>query len=350
VIEAKSWGEYNREPVNLYTLSNEEGASFSFTEFGGRITSLRVPDGHGEAVETVLGYDDLERYLEDEYFLGAIVGRYANRIEGGEFSLEGEKFSLTRNEGKHHLHGGEAGFQKRIWRAEPVKFDAGPGVRLRYLSRNGEEGYPGNLSVRVTYLLTEANEFEMRFEASADRPTIVNITNHNYYNLSRDDDTVLDHDLAIDADRFIPIDEIGIPTGELRSVEGTPFDFQEPKTIGQGINSEDDQIRYPGGYDHSFVLNNGLGPDAELRSPSSGISLVLETNQPGLQVYSANYLKGGAAGSGSSPHGPRSAVCLEPGNFPNAPNEPHFPGSVVRPGEPYEATTRINFRTERNLD
>ena len=346
MIESKKWGEYNGEPVNLYTLSNAAGASYGLTNYGGRITSLRVPDGRGEQVETVLGYDDLKSYLKDEYFLGAIVGRYANRIENGEFSLEGEKFSLTRNEDKHHLHGGEAGFHKRIWRAEPVRFDEGPGVRLRYLSRDGEEGYPGNLSVRATYVLTEANEFEMRFEASADRPTVVNITNHNYYNLSREDETVLDHELVVDADRFIPIDEDGIPTGELRSVEGTPFDFRKPKTIGEGLNSGEAQIRYPGGYDHSFVLNNGAGPAAELRSPSSGISLTLATNQPGLQVYSGNHLEAGAAGSGNSPYGPRAAVCLEPGNFPNAPNEPRFPNPVVRPVETYEATIKLDFQAE----
>lgn len=344
MIESEKWGEYNGEPINHYTLSNEENASFSFTNYGGRITSLRVPNGSGEPVETVLGYNDLESYLEDEYFLGAIAGRYANRIEGGEFNLKGKKFSLTSNEGNHHLHGGEAGFDKRIWREEPVNFEEGPGVRLRYLSRDGEEGYPGNLSVTATYVLTETNKFEIRFEARADRPTIVNITNHNYYNLSRGDDVVLDHKLVVDADRFIPIDEEGIPAGELRSVEGTPFDFREPKTIGERINSGNDQIRYPGGYDHSFVLNDGSGPDAKLRSPSSGISLALETNQPGLQVYSGNYLGEVSAGSGNSPYGPRAAVCLEPGNFPNAPNEPSFPNPVVRPGEPYKATTRLDFR------
>ena len=346
MIESKKWGEHNGEPVNLYTLTNEEGASFSVTEFGGRITSLQVPDGDGEQVEVVLGYDDLESYLEDEYFLGAIVGRYANRIENGEFSLAGEKSSLTRNEGKHHLHGGEVGFQKRIWRAEPVKFDEGPGIRLRYLSRDGEEGYPGNLSVRATYVLTEANEFEMRFEATADRPTVVNITNHNYYNLSREGETVLDHELVVDADRFIPTDEEGIPIGEPRSVEGTPFDFREPKTIGEGINSGETQIRNAGGYDHSFVLNDGVGPDTKLRSPSSGISMAMETDQPGVQVYSANYLEEGTSQSGGSTYGPRSAICLEPGNFPNAPNEPRFPNPIVRPGEPYEATTRLDFRAE----
>ncbi len=346
MIESQKWGEYNGEPVYLYTLSNGAGASFSLTSYGGRITSLRVPDGRGEPVETVLGYDDLESYLKDEYFHGSIVGRYANRIENGEFKLEGEKFSLTRNEGKHHLHGGETGFHKKIWRAEPVQFDEGPGVRLRYLSRDGEEGYPGNLSVRVTYVLTEANEFEMRFEASADRPTVVSITNHNYYNLSREDETVLNHELVVDAGRFIPIDEEGIPTGGPRSVEGTPFDFREPKPIGEGISSGEDQLRYPGGYDHSFVLNDGAGPAAELRSPSSGISLALETNQPGLQVYSGNHLEAGTGGRGNCDFGPRAAVCLEPGNFPNAPNEPGFPNSVVRPGEPYEATTRLDFRAE----
>ena len=350
MIESQKWGEYKGEPVYRYTLSNEAGASCGLTNYGGRITSLRVPDGHGEAVETVLGYSDLGSYLEDEHFLGAIVGRYANRIEAGEFSLEEEEFSLTCNDGPHHLHGGEVGFDKRLWRAEPVKLAEGPGVRLRYLSRDGEEGYPGNLSVRVTYLLTEANEFEMRFEASADRPTIVNITNHNYYNLSPDDDTVLDHELFVDSDRFIPIDAEGIPTGESRSVEETPFDFREPKTIEDGISSGDDQIRFPGGYDHSFVLNEGPGPDAGLRSPASGVSLTLKTNQPGLQVYSANYLKGRAAGSGNSPRGPQSAVCLEPGNFPNAPNEPRFPNPVVRPGQPYEATTRLGFRAEPSRD
>lgn len=346
MIKSKKWGGYNGEPVYLYTLSNEAGARLRLTNYGGRITSLRVPDEDGEQVDIVLGYDDLESYLEDEYFLGAIVGRYANRIENGEFSLEGEKFSLTRNEGDHHLHGGEIGFHNRIWRAEPVKFDEGSGVKLRYLSRDGEEGYPGNLSARVTYVLTEDNEFKMRFEATADRLTVVNITNHNYYNLARENDTVLDHQLAVDADRFVLVNDEGIPTGELRSVKGTPFDFREEKFIEEQITGEFDQLRYSGGYDHSFVLNDGTGSDAKLYSPSSGISVVLETDQPGLQVYSANYLEEGNAGNGGSPYGPRSAICLEPGNFPNAPNEPGFPNPVVRPGEPYEATTRLDFRAK----
>ena len=350
MIESIRWGEHDGESVTLYRLTNNRGAELKVTNYGGRVTSLKVPGPEGEPVDVVLGFDDLEGYLEDEHYFGAIVGRYANRIAGGRFDLDGSAYQLTRNEREHHLHGGQFGFDKRIWRAKPKETERGPAVVMHYLSHDGEEGYPGNLSVKATYLLTDDNEFQFTFEATTDCPTIVNISQHNYYNLSGMNEKINDHRLTVNAERFTPVDPEGIPSGEIKSVEGTPFDFREPRRIGSGLGKENHQLKYGGGYDHNFVMEEGLDPAAELVSPTSGVSLEIKTDRPGLQVYSGNYLREGLTGKGGVAYGPRFGLCLEPGNFPNAPNQENFPNPVIRPGEPYEATTMINFRTERYLD
>ncbi|MFW6071525.1 MAG: aldose epimerase family protein [Candidatus Bipolaricaulota bacterium] len=346
MIESRCWGEHDGVPVTLYKLTNDQGATLEVTNYGGRVTSLKVPGPEGEPVDVVLGFDDLESYLEDEHYFGAIVGRYANRIAGGKFSLDGSTYQLTRNEGDHHLHGGRLGFHDRIWRAKPVRTDRGPGLVLRYLSEDGEEGYPGNLSVRATYLLTDENEFQFTFEAATDRPTIVNISQHNYYNLSGMNKKINDHRLTVNAESFTPVNPEGIPFGETKAVEGTPFDFRELRRIGSGLDNEDLQLEYGEGYDHNFVLEEGADSAAELISPDSGITLNLVTDQPGLQFYSGNYLEEGLNGKGGATYGPRGGLCLEPGNFPNAPNQENFPDPVIRPGEQYETNSVIRFGTE----
>ncbi|MBS3787018.1 galactose mutarotase [Candidatus Bipolaricaulota bacterium] len=346
MIESRRWGEHNGEPIALYRLTNDQEAALEVTDYGGRVTSLKVPDPEGEPIDVVLGFDDLESYLEDEYYFGAIVGRYANRIEGGKFSLDGSSYQLTRNEGDHHLHGGQFGFDKRVWRAKPEETDRGPAVVMFYHSEDGEEGYPGNLRVRATYLLTDENEFQFTFEATTDRPTIVNISQHNYYNLSGMNNKINDYRLTVNAERFTPVDSEGIPFGKTKSVEGTPFDFREPRRIGIGLGKKSHQLEYGEGYDHNFVLEEGPGPAAEIISPTSGVSLELKTDRPGLQVYSGNYLEEGLTGKSGATYGPRAGLCLEPGNFPNAPNQENFPDPVIRPGEQYETRTVIEFRAE----
>lgn len=346
MIESRRWGEDKGEPIALYRLTNDQGATLEVTNYGGRVTSLKVPGPEGEPVDVVLGFDDLESYLEDEHYFGAIVGRYANRIAGAEFSLDGSSYQLTRNEGDHHLHGGQFGFDKRVWRAKPEETERGPGVVMRYLSQDGEEGYPGSLSVRATYLLTDDNLFQFTFEATTDRETIVNISQHNYYNLSGMYEKINGHRLTVNAESFTPVDPEGIPSGEIKSVEGTPFDFRESRRIGGGLGKKSPQLEYGGGYDHNFVLEEGLDPAAELVSPTSGVSLELKTDRPGLQVYSGNYLREGLTGKGGVAYGPRFGLCLEPGNFPNAPNQKNFPDPVIKPGEQYETRTVIEFRVE----
>lgn len=338
--------------VDLYTLANGSGAVVRIATFGATVVSLEVPDRGGRLDDVVLGFDTLDGYLRNPTaYFGCIAGRYANRIARGRFVLDGREHVLACNDGENHLHGGVRGFDKVVWKARPLEASRGAGLELSYRSRDGEEGYPGNLDVTVTYALDDVNALEIGYLATADRPTVVNLTHHGYFNLDgAGRGEVLDHLLAVDAGRFTPVGAGLIPTGELRAVRGTPMDFGQPTAIGARIESRDEQLALAGGYDHNFVLDRtGDGPAraASLFSPASGRAMEVLTTEPGLQVYSGNFLDGTVAGKGGRVYGRRSAVCLEAQHFPDSPNQPGFPSTVLRPGETYRATTRYRFSVDR---
>ena len=327
--------------IRLCTLTNNQGMEAGIINFGGIIAKLKVPDRHGKLEDVVVGHDTLQGYLDRSRFFGALIGRYANRIARGRFVLNGAEYSLGINNGVNHLHGGFKGFDKVVWRPEQID----QGLRLTYLSQDGEEDYPGNLRAQVTYSLTEANELRLEYEAETDRDTIVNLTNHSYLNLAGEG-TILDHELTIEADAFTPVDKTLIPTGEIRGVNATPMDFTSPIAIGARINDNDEQLEFAGGYDHNFVLRTagaGLQKAANLYDPKSGRVLEIFTTQPGLQFYSGNFLDGSIVGKAGHAYVKYSGCCLETQHFPDSPNHPQFPSTVLRPGEMYRHTTVFTF-------
>lgn len=320
--------------VYLYTLTNDLGYEVSITTFGGAITSLKVPDRHGVFGDIVLGYETLDDYVRHPRYFGALIGRHANRIARGQFSLNGTTYQLPRNNGANHLHGGPHGFDKRVWSAR----EGDDVLHLLYLSKDGEEGYPGNLTAFVDYRLS-GNELSIDYHASTDGETIVNLTNHSYFNL-RGEGTILDHELTLNADSFTPVDEELIPTGEIKAVADTPWDFRNGRQIGSRISS------VSGGYDHNFVLNDWDGSlrfAARLYEPVSGRVLEMLTTQPGMQFYSGNFLDGSLVGKGGVAYQKYTGLCLEPQHFPDAPNHSNFPSTVLRPGEEYNQRTLIRF-------
>lgn len=338
------------EQIDLYTLRNSKGVEVAITNYGGRIVSLRTPDRNGKSDNIVLGFDNLEGYLGPNPYFGAIVGRYANRIAKGEFTLDGVAYKLVVNNGPNALHGGTKGFDKVAWTAKEVSTKEGPGLELQYLSKDGEEGYPGNLSVTVTYVLTDANELKIDYKATTDKDTVLNLSNHSYFDLSgQAHGDITHHVVTINADRFTPVDETLIPTGELRNVQGTPFDFRKPKEIVARIDDKNQQLEYGKGYDHNFVLNRtGTGPTfaARVRDPNSGRVLEVLTTQPGLQFYTGNSLDGTVKGDGGVVYGRRSGLCLETQHFPDSPNKPKFPSTELRPGQRYHEITIFKFSTD----
>jgi len=337
------------DSVNEYTLRNSQGMEVKILDFGGVVTTLRVPDWWGHRQDVVLGYDSLQGYLSDNAYLGAIIGRYGNRIAGGRFDLDGRTYTLATNNGPNHLHGGERGFDKVIWRVDENESQPGKSLVLRYTSTDGEEGYPGELSARVAYSLTEENELRIDYEATCDSPTIVNLTNHSYFNLAgAGSGNILEHELMINADRFTPVDELLIPTGELRAVRGTPMDFRKAAAIGARIATADQQLTAAGGYDHNWVLNREgeeLTLAARVLEKASGRVMEVFTTEPGLQFYSGNFLDGSAVGKGGIPYAHRYGFCLETQHFPDSPNRENFPTTVLRPGEKYTSTTVYRFST-----
>jgi aldose 1-epimerase len=319
--------------VQLFTLTNANGIEVKFTEYGGIILSIQVPDRRGVPTNVVHGFPTLAGYVNDTDYVGAVIGRYANRIADGAFTLLGRRYELAHNMGTSHLHGGIRGFNKVAWRAE----DDGT---LRYESPAGEEGYPGALSARVRYTLTEDNSLECDFTATADAPTHVNFTQHSYFNLTGREDArgILDHVLSLNAKRFLPVNSRVIPTGELRDVKGTPFDFTIPTPIGLRIDADDEQVRLGSGYDHNWVVDRGVAglvQAATLHDPVSGRTLEVLTTQPGIQFYSGNALRS---------RRPRSALALEPQHFPDTPNRPEFPSTLLSPGAEYHAQIVYRFR------
>lgn len=333
--------------VPVFGLAGTDGAEVRVAAYGAAILSIRVPDRDGRLADVVLGYDDLEGYRRDRCYLGVVVGRYGNRIRGGRFTLDGTEARLETNNGPNHLHGGSDGFQRRLWSAERLSESA---VRLRLVSPDGDGGYPGRLAVTVTYTFGPDNALAVDYEAETDRPTHVNLTQHSYFNLSGGAADVLGHELTVDADAYTPVDETLVPTGERAPVEGTPFDFRRPTPIGARLRDAHEQLRIGHGYDHNFVLRGGgsLALAARLRDPSSGRVLDVSTTEPGLQVYSGNFLGGEPAGRGGRAYAPHDGLCLETQHFPDSPNRPEFPSTVVRQGVPYRSRTVFAFSTDRS--
>jgi aldose 1-epimerase len=350
-IEKKPFGvTKDGAPVHLFTLTNANGVEARITNYGGIVVSLRVPDRDGALDDIVLGHDTLGEYIDDDNYFGCIVGRYANRIVGGRFSLNGVEHVLARNDGVNHLHGGETGFNKGPWEAEEVREANAVGLELAYASGDGEEGYPGNLFVRVVYLLTNENELRIEYAAATDRDTVVNLSHHSYFNLAgAGSGDVLGHVIMIDADRFTPVDRGLIPTGELRGVRGTPMDFTEPVEIGARIGQDDEQLAFGGGYDHNWALNKGDGPlglAARVYEPTAGRVMELYTTEPGVQFFTGNHLEG-VVGKAGRVYGRHGGFCLEAQRFPDSPNKPQFPSTVLRAGDRYTQTTFYRFSMER---
>lgn len=344
-IERMPFGTLAGEHADLYVLRNGNGIGARITNYGGIIVSLTAPDRHGECADVVLGFDNVDGFTGNRPYFGAAIGRFANRIAGGRFILGNRNHTLTTNDGGNHLHGGMRGFDKVLWRARTVRRKAGVALLLRYLSIDGEEGYPGNLEVAVAYTLTRDNALKIEYRASTDQPTPVNLTNHTYFNLGSGQD-ILDHELKLYADRFTPVDAGLIPIGEYRSVAGTPFDFRTPARIGARIGEEDDQLKLAGGYDHNFVIakaNGRLGVAAEVYERKSGRALRVLTTEPGLQFYSGNFLDGSVVGKNRTAYARRSGFCLEAQHYPDSPNQPHFPSTILMPGETYRQTTIYQF-------
>jgi aldose 1-epimerase len=335
------------EDVDLYTLFNRNGAKVKITNYGGIITGLWVPDRNGTPGDVVLGFDSLKEYLDNRPYFGCIVGRYANRIRHGKFSIDGVEYSLATNNDGNHLHGGLKGFNKVVWRAEPIRRKKSVSLKLHYTSKDGEEGYPGNLIVNVIYTLGESNELQIEYSATVDRRTVVNLTNHAYFNLAgAGNGDILGHELMINGDRFTPIDSGLIPTGELRTVRGTPMDFTAPTAIGARINENDLQLRLAGGYDHNWVLNKRgrrFSLAARAYDAKSGRVLEVLTTEPGVQFYCGNFLDGTNIGKGGKAYQYRYGFCLETQHFPDSPNKPQFPSTVLDPGKTYTTTTVYKF-------
>lgn len=326
--------------VYLFTLRNDHGVEISVTNFGATVTSIKVPDKLGNTNEIIAGFDTLEEYEREHPYFGVICGRYANRIAKGQFSLDGVTYHLAVNNGPNSLHGGIKGFDKVIWQAETFEHKDSVGVKLSYFSRDGEEGYPGNLQVTVTYSLNNKNELTIEYQATTDRPTVVNLTNHCYFNPAGCDRTIYDLILTIDADQITEVDDTSIPTGRLLDVTGTAFDFRQPTRIGERIH------QVPGGFDHNYVLNKPAGifaKIAELSDPRSGRKITVYTTEPGVQFYSANYLDGSLTGHNGIRYQKHCSLCLETQHFPDSPNHPHFPSTVLRPGEEYHQKTVYAF-------
>jgi aldose 1-epimerase len=348
-VERASFGRFDGQDIEIYRLTNPHGIETRIMTYGATIVSLKTPDREGHLGNIVLGFDNLASYLTGVPYFGATVGRYANRIANGRFVLDGKAYEVARNDGPNSLHGGVRGFDKRIWKAQPLTGATAPTLRLTYVSPAGEEGYPGELTVHVTYRLLDDDALAIEFDASATAPTPVNLANHAYFNLSADAHTsVLGHILAIRASRFTPIDATLIPTGELRAVESTPFDFREGRSIGSRIEAADEQLRLAHGYDHNWVLDKPaigtLTVAAVLSDPSSGRTLEVRTTQPGLQFYSGNFLNGRPA-PGGTVFAHRTGLCLETQHFPDSPNHPSFPTTILHPGERYSERTVLVFGT-----
>ena len=338
------------QAVKLFTLKNKNGAELQVINFGAIVLSLKVPDRNGQLADVTLGCDQLSDYESKTPYFGAVVGRYGNRIAKGQFTLEGQTYTLATNNGPNALHGGLKGFDKVVWQAQAVQASDGPAVEFSYLSKDGEEGYPGSLAVKMVYTLTDKNEFKIQYTATTDKPTVVNITHHSYFNLAgAGEGDILGHEMMINADRFTPVDATLIPTGELKPVQGTPMDFTKPMAIGARVNQDNEQLKFGGGYDHNWVINQQqageLTAAVRVVEPKSGRVLEVLTTEPGVQFYCGNFLDGTLTGKGGKVYKHRYGFCLEPQHFPDTPNHTNFPSCVLRPGQTYTQTTIYRFST-----
>ena len=349
VTKTTTSSKFQSTPVDEVTLKNRRGVELHAISYGGIITSLKVPDRAGKPGDIVLGFDKPESYWADPPppFFGAIVGRYGNRIGKGKFTLDGKPYSLATNNGVNHLHGGNKGFDKVLWTITTKDAPEGSQAIFSRTSKDGEEGYPGNLQVRVTYTLTEKNELIVDYHATTDKATPVNLTQHSYFNLAGEGTgDILGHQLTIDADRYTPVDDTLIPTGELAPVQGTPFDFRQPTAIGARIDQDNPQLKNGKGYDHNWVLTRkgtGLQHAARLTDPKSGRTMDVATTEPGLQFYSGNFLDGTIKGKAGHVYAHRSGLCLETQHFPDSPNKPNFPSTILQPGKAYQSRTVFTF-------
>jgi aldose 1-epimerase len=346
-VSRSPWGHTGEGTVEIYKLTNAHGVEARVMTQGATLVSLTAPDRSGRFKNIVLGFDSLEPYLAGVPYYGATVGRYANRIAKGRFTLDGKTYQLATNDGPNTLHGGKRGFDKRIWQAEPLAASRGGGVQMTLVSAAGEEGYPGELTAQVIYRLDEQDDLEIEYRATTTAPTPVNLANHAYFNLTGDPKVpVLDHVVTLNADSFTPVDATLIPTGELRSVAGTPFDFRSPHAVGARIGDQDEQLRLGRGYDHNWVLNKkgpGISLAAVVTDPKSGRSLEVRTTQPGVQFYTGNFMDGKPAGVGSV-YAHRTGLCFETQHFPDSPNQASFPSTILRPGQVYTQKTILAVR------
>lgn len=335
------------EQVDVYTLKNQKGMAVNIITYGGIITSLKVPNKAGVSEEVVLGFNNLEQYTKPNPYFGALIGRYGNRIANGKFTLDGKEYKLAANNGENALHGGPEGFHRVIWTAEEAKGGDVATLKLKYLSKDKEEGYPGNLTVFVTYTLNNDNSLDVLYEATTDKKTVVNLTQHSYFNLSSDfTKPILEHEITIDADKLVPVAATLIPTGKLTDVTNTPFDFRKPKAVGKDIEAKDEQLKNGLGYDHCWVLNNQDKGDrfaASAFDPTSGRLLEVFTDQPGIQFYSGNFLDGTLPMRNGGTYAHRTGFCLETQHYPDSPNQKDFPSTVLNPGENYKTKTTFKF-------
>jgi aldose 1-epimerase len=350
-IEKQEWGtDASGAKVHLYSFRNSKGTEATITDYGGRIVTLKTAARDGRLSDIVLGADNLDGYFQKNPYLGALVGRFANRIANGRFTLDGHTYELPRNNGQNSLHGGIKGFDKVVWQSRQIEAEDGPGLQLTYVSRDGEEGYPGTLTTIVTYTLTEDNQLKIDYSATTDKKTILNLTNHSYFDLSgKLAGTIVQHEVTINADRFTPVNSNLIPTGQMRAVEGTPFDFRRAMPIGARIAEKYDQLEIGLGYDHNFVLSGSAGElrmAARVREPESGRVMEVLTTQPGVQFYTGNHLDGTVKGKGGVTYGFRHGFCFETQHFPDSPNQPTFPSTELAPGQKYHEVTVFRFSTD----
>jgi aldose 1-epimerase len=346
-VKKQAYGKMpNGAAVELYTLTNAKGMQAGIITYGGTVVSLTAPDRNGKYADIVLGMDDLAGYMKATAFFGALIGRYGNRIGHAQFTLEGKVYKLPANDGPNTLHGGPAGFDKHVWSAVPGSSADGETLELTYVSKDGEEGFPGTLTSKVVYTLTAKNELKIDYSATTDKPTVVNLTNHSYFNLAgQGEGDILAHEVMIDAARFTPVDATLIPTGELRPVAGTPFDFTKPTAVGARIEAADEQIKFGMGYDHNWVLNKGAGgltKAAEVHETKTGRVMEVWTTEPALQFYTGNFLDGTLHGKGKT-YARRGALCMETQHYPDSPNQPSFPSTELKPGATYRTTTVYRF-------
>ncbi len=334
--------------ADLYVLTNKNGMEVAITNFGGAVVSVKVPDRNGKLGDVVLGYDNLDGYINDKAFFGGLIGRYANRIAHGQFKLDGKTYNVPKNDGENSLHGGIKGFNTRLWEAKEIPSKQAQVLQLHYLSKDGEEGYPGDLSVQVTYTLTDNNELKIDYAATTDKDTVLNLTNHSYFNLAGEGD-ILQHQLLLHAAKFTPVDATLIPTGEIRPVKGTPMDFTTAHAVGERINQDYEQLKLGHGYDHNWVVDGNMGtlrPAARVYEAKTGRVMEVSTTEPGIQFYSGNFLDGTIHGKGGKVYQHRAALCLETQHYPDSPNHPQFPTTELKPGQKFHSITVFKFSTK----